>query len=214
MDQLSDFPSLSESLDNFSLKDCFLAAYPNFLVIGYVLINNPQVVFLQNTYIKIPTFYYKHFFEALKDIGKFLCYDKQPEGDTTTIFVTETYEFQWSIQENIVYLQITNHLLNKCKLQIDFIQFYFLVTGFKELFFKPYCLKYFITYSFYCLCEVKTNTDIQELASITNAVDTVSLLQLNFNKEELLLVSENIMRYKNDLILYINLKTIVPPKPF
>lgn len=214
MEQLCEFPSLSESLDNFSLKDCFLGAYPNFLVIGYVLINNPQVVFLQNTYIKIPTFYYKHFFEALKEIGKFLCYDKQPEVNTTTIFVTETYELQWSIEENIVYLMIRNHLLNKCKIQVDIIQFYFLVTGFKELFFKPYCLKYFITYSFYCLCEVKTHTDIQQFTSIIDAVNTVSELQLNFNKEELLLVSENIIRYQSELLLYLNLKNIVPPKPF
>jgi hypothetical protein len=209
-----DFPSLSESLDNYSLKDCFLAAYPNFLVIGYVLINNPDIVFLQNTYFKIPTFYYQHFFEALKTIGKFFCHNKRPTENITTIFDNDTYQFQWLLEENVVYLQINNHLLNKFKLEIDCIQYYFLVTGFKELYFKPYCLKYFITYSFYCLCEANSKKNIEEITTITHAVNTVTQLQLNFQKDELLLVSENIVRYKKELILYQNLKKIVPTKPF
>lgn len=215
MAELCDFPSLSESLDSFLLKNCFLAAYPNFLVIGYVLINNPDIVFLQNTYVKIPTIYYEHFFQALKEIGKYFCHNKEPESTTTTIFDADTYELQWCIEENIVYLKVNNHLLNKVKFEIDCIQYYFLVTGFKELFFKPYCFKYFVTYSFYCLTEVKTNTEeIQKLTSITDAVQCTTELQLNFNKEQLLLVSENIIRYKSELILYINLKNIVPAKPF
>jgi len=213
-----DFPSLSEPLDSFALKDSFIAAYPNFLVIGCVFINNKEgdteTVFLKNSYFKIPTYFFKELYEQLTNIGKFLLYDKQPESNTITIFDTDAYEFQWTIEQNVVQLKIENHLQNKTQLQVDLVQFYFLVNGFKELFFKPFCLKYFITYSFYCLCEQKNKADIERLVSIKEAVETTSVLQLNFKKEELLLVSENIIRYKNELILYLELKTLLPPKPF
>jgi hypothetical protein len=214
MEGPSDFPLLSEPLDSYSLKDSFIAAYPNFLVIGKVLINNQDIVFLENSYFKIPTYYFQDFFEALTDIGKFLIHDKQPETNSTTVFETETYLLNWTIQENNVLLKIDNHSLNKTTLEVDLVQFFYLVTGFKELFFKPFCLKYFVNYSFYCLSEVKTKNDIEKLSSISEAVQTTIALQLNFKQEELFVISENIMRYKSEIMLYVTLKNIIPTKPF
>lgn len=212
MEQL-DFPLLTEPLDSYSLKNSFIAAYPNYLVIGSVQ-TNTEYVFLANTYIKIPTYYYPDFYEALTNIGKFLIHDQQPETETTSVFETETFSLQWSVENNNVFLKITDHTTNKTQLNIDLVQYYFLVNGFKELFFKPYCLKYYVNYSFYCLSEQKIKTDIQNLKSIIDAVQIIDTLHLNFKKEELLLVSENVIRYKNELLLYITLKNIIPPKPF
>lgn len=212
MEQL-DFPLLTEPLDSYSLKNSFIAAYPNYLVIGSVQ-TNTEYVFLANTYIKIPTYYYPDFYEALTNIGKFLIHDQQPETETTSVFETETFSLQWSVENNNVFLKITDHTTNKTQLNIDLVQYYFLVNGFKELYFKPYCLKYYVNYSFYCLSEQKIKTDIQNLKSIIDAVQIIDTLHLNFKKEELLLVSENVIRYKNELLLYITLKNIIPPKPF
>lgn len=214
MELLNDFPSLGEPLDTYSIKDTFIAAYPNFLVIGDIHQNNPDFFFLQNTYFKIPTYHFEDLYKAITDLGQFLIHDKQPASNVTTIFETETYKFQWTFEENLVYLKINNHPVNKTHLPIDLLQFYFLANGFKEMFFKPFCFKYIVNYSFYCLCEIKTKEDIEKLTSIKDAVETTSALQLNFKKEELFLVSENILRHKSELILYLSLKKIIPSKPF
>lgn len=209
-----EFPTLGESLENYSLKQGFIAAYPNYLAIGCLLINNSDTGILPNSYIKIPIYFYADFFKALSDIGKFLIHDKKPETNSTVIFETDTYIFEWSLEEETVFLKIINHVANKTRIEVDIVQYYYLITGFKELFFKPFCLKYFITYSFYRLSEVKTKAEIEAIHSIVDAVQTTDLLQLNFKKEELFLVSENIIRYKTELLLYLSLKAVVPPRPF
>lgn len=214
MDSKKDFPLLVEPIDVYSLKDTFMAAFPNFLLIGYLIIDNLKTVFLENSYIKIPFYYYQDFFNALLDIGQFLIHEKDPNTPITTIFETETFQFQWTIENNLVYFKVNNHVLNKTNIEIDIVQYYYLVNGFKELFFKPFCLQYFINYSFYCISEVFTKSDIEKISLINHAVQATDQLQLNFKKEELLQISENILRYKNELILYFNLKNIIPPKPF
>lgn len=209
-----DFPPLEESLENYSLKQGFIAAYPNYLALGYLLINNSDTGILANSYIKIPIYCYQDFYNALSNIGKFLIHEKKPETNSTTIFETDTYQLNWCIEDNIVFLKINNHPTNKTSIEIDLVQYYYLITGYKELFFKPFCLKYFIIYSFYRVSELKTKPEIEAIISIVDAVQTTDNLQLNFKKEELFLVSENIIRYKTELLLYINLKTVIPPRPF
>lgn len=212
--EFTDFPALGESLENYSLKEGFIAAYPNYLAIGCLLINNSDTGIFPNSYIKIPIYFYSDFYKALSDIGTFLIHDKKPETNSTVIFETDTYQFEWSVVNDSVFMQISNHEANKTRIEVDLVQFYYLITGFKELFFKPFCLKYFILFSFYRLCEVKPKAEIEAINSIVDAVQTTDVLQLNFKKEELFLVSENIIRYKTELLLYLSLKAVIPPRPF
>lgn len=214
MDLLNDFPSLSEPLDTFSIKDCFMAAYPNFLAIGHLTQKSSEFFFQQNSYFKIPTYHFEDLYKAITDIGQFLIHDKQPKSNETQIFEADTYEFIWTFEENLVFLKIKNHPINKMHLQIDLLQFYFLTNGFKAIFFKPYCLKYFVHYAFYTFCELKTKEDLEKITFIKEAVEKTNELQLNFTKEELFFVSENILRHKNELILYLSLQKILPIKPF
>lgn len=212
MDSWNKFCALETPLASFPLLNAFFVAFPNFLAIGFPTITNSTISFKENSYIKIPICFYADFYQSLLNIQPIILKEKTSTDCTKTIIDFISYQLVWQIENEIVSLKIIKHSLNKISIVFDEFQYLYLFNGFKDLFFRPFCLQYFVTFSFYLICENLTVQDIEKIASITDATQLIKNLPLNYSEEIIFLISEQILSFKSELTLYKKLLSEVPPR--
>lgn len=212
MESWNVFHALDSPIASFPILNTFIAAYPNFLAIGFPTISNNLITFKQNSYLKIPICFYSDFYQSLNDIQPIIIKEKGVSNSTLTIIDFISYKLIWEINNQLVYLKVTDHVTNAVSIAFDEFQFLYLCNGFKTLYFKPFCFQYYVVYSFYVISEKLTTQEIEKIESITDATRLISTLSLKYSEETLFAISEQILCYKTELMLFKKLCSEVPSK--
>jgi len=198
----SIFPAIrSEPIDVYPLKNYFLVAYPNFLVLGQPKWSKSLLSFDENSYIKIhPCFYadWKNCFKIIESkIAKNEFY-----ADETTIVDYPTFEVILLVKNETFFLQIHKHANNKTSIQLSLLEYNNLCNGISALFFKPFCLPTIVNFTIKCCVETRSLLQIKKINNTKEAVRFVEELDLFGNDfDKIYLAAESIIRFHSDIIL-------------
>jgi len=200
------FPKInSEPIDIFPLKNYFLVAYPNFLVLGTPIVNNLQITFLENSYIKLNPCYYKDWKISFDKIAKEIANSDLSKNINNPEVIVEyfTFSITWILDNKHFIIKLNNHLQNKTQIILDVIEFYNVYNGICALFFKPMCLPPFIIFMFKVIIDTKPLLIIKRVKNIQNALQFVKKLNLfEDDYPKTILAAENVLRFQNELILH------------
>jgi len=200
----SYFPKIDcEPIDVYVMKNSVLAAFPNAIILGHPLVIHNKLVFDENAYIKIQPTYYKDWKTSINAIGTKIGLIDYQKVNREIIVQYLTYEITWKCENELFYIEIIGHKDNKTKIVVDVAEFYKIINGFCELFFKPLCLPAFVHYAFKVCSQTQSLSQIKEIKNIQSALVMVKKLDLGENDfHNLFIVAENILRFHSQLILY------------
>jgi len=198
----SYFPALqSEPIDVYPLKNCFLVAYPNFLVLGHPKWSKSLLSFEENSYIKIHPCFYAEWKKCFKIIESKIA-KNEFYPDETIIVDYPTFEVNLLVKQEVFFLQINKHANNKTSIQLSFVEYSHLCNGISALFFKPFCLSSIVNFTIKCCVETLSLLQIKNIKNIKEAVSLVQELNLFENDfDKIYIGAESLIRFHSDIIL-------------
>jgi len=203
MDLDALFPQINTNpLDTYPLKNYFIAAYPNFLVLGKPNVVNFKFTFEENLYLKLQPSFYDLWKETFDKIGNKIASNNLGDVEDTPLINYLSFQISWKIKDLTIIFEIKNHNLNKTEIIVDVIEFDKIYKGFCFLLFKPYCLPPFICFTFKLIIEIKPLKQIKCLKNIKDAISLVEEMDLFLNDDsKVYLAAENILRFLSEIIL-------------
>lgn len=197
-------------LDTFVLDDLMLVSYPCFIAFGKpTVIKCQKLKFQSNSYFKIVPAFYKGWINYFKKIMKHKANDETP-FDYTIFKRKETIiKGQCKNELYIITLEQSNVYF---EIKLTLYQVTQLFYGLHALFFSPFLLPKPINLIFvYCVSNLKH--DELELISFTDLIpfskEICKKLKIQ-NKMTYALFGELFIRYKNEIILNLQLLELLP----
>jgi len=205
MDLDSLFPAIyiNEPIDLYPMKNYFLVAVPNFIVLGTPQFYGNSVTFCENSYIKIQPSYYSEWKNFLLNSFKIVGSNDLNDKDDTSLVDYETFKISWNLKDKIFHIQIKDHEKNQTSITVDIIELQNIYSGICALFFKPLCLPNYVVFAFKVCEETQSLLKIRRVKYIKDAVKLIKNMDVFENDySKILLTAEHVLRFQNELIIY------------
>jgi len=199
----SQFPNVnSEPIDICSLKNYFLVAYPNFLLLGTPSYSDFKLTFKENSYIKIQPCYYLDWKKSLDSFANKFLNQIDDDDEETVIVNYETFNLSAKFQNKNIIIQINNHPKNKTFFIIDTVEYSQINSAICALFFKPFCFASYVLLTFETIIEVQSLNAIKKVKCLKEAINLVKNMNLFEDESKIIVVANNILRYHSKIILH------------
>ena len=218
---MDEFPEISEPFIDFITLDIYLvAALPTYLAIGCFHRKNNQLQIKENCYLKIYSSFYELWFLALENMKNYLQSEQSHEPVVCVLIEWLTNSLSWKGQfdeggdeiTKTIYISLDNKSQNETIIKLNAYDFDKLCNAIQQLLFKPFCYKQIINITFQqVISYFQSIENGDKLISKLNYQKTFSLLKeiptlQSDNDDELLFMSELLIRHKNELLICFLLK--------
>jgi len=196
---METFQKLDTPLDIYSTGSCFLAAYPNFLVIGSPIVSyNTELYFEADSYIKIFPTHYKNWFKAFMELMK---EQGEKKMECTVNFPHEKFSVVWKVVDQQIFSIGISAPKNNSNFTFSLIDLQELIRGIHHLLIKPFCLPSFVDTAIFNLFEKKNSDLVKKMSNINETLIMIASLDIDLKQREVEIVGQHLMRLKEILEL-------------
>ena len=194
------FPELRDPIDTCSVGNYFLAAYPNYIVLGAP---NKYLCFPSDSYIKIPPRHFVYWYEAICQMLSVDANEKaRPLGKDFGIKKFPKFDISWKRNSGDGFVIKIEAPTNTSEFVLELEDIHALAHGLYYLSLKPLLFPQFVDLAI----EVLFEDNLQKISQIKNTlsgIEIVGTLGLNLTSSQIATTAAYIIRYK----AYLDWKT-------